>query len=75
MSFCLKLNTFIEMSVKHELQSIISGNGPVRNGEIIQTITNHLRRKKETIQGTQKEKVLKWLDLLPQTKLIETISL
>ena len=47
------------MSVKHELQSIISGNGPVRNGEIIQTITNHLRRKKETIQGTEKTKFIK----------------
>ena len=63
------------MPFKHELQSIISGNGQVRNGEIIQTITKHLRRKKETIQGTQKEKILKWLDLLHQTKLIETINL
>jgi len=47
------------MSLKHELQSIISGNGSVRNGKIIQAITNHLRRKKETVQGTAKAKLIK----------------
>ena len=47
------------MSLKHELQSIISGNGSVRNGEIIQSITNYLRGKKETISGIEKAKLLK----------------
>jgi hypothetical protein len=47
------------MSVKHELQRIISGNGSVRNGKIIQTITDHLRRKKKTVSGTEKAKFLK----------------
>lgn len=47
------------MSVKDELQSIISGNGTVRNGKIIQTITNHLRGKKKTVQGTTKTKRIK----------------
>jgi predicted RNase H-like HicB family nuclease len=44
------------MSVKNELQSIISGNGAVRNGKIIQTITNHLRTKKKAISGLEKAK-------------------
>ena len=44
------------MSVKNELQAIISGNGPVRNGEVIQTITEHLRREKEAIPTTEKAK-------------------
>ncbi|MFM7015022.1 MAG: hypothetical protein ACKOX3_01725 [Bacteroidota bacterium] len=39
------------MSIKHELQNIISGNGKVRHGEIIQTITNYLRGKKATVSG------------------------
>lgn len=47
------------MSLKHELQNVISGNGSVRNGEIIQTITAHLRREKETIQGTAKVEFFK----------------
>lgn len=47
------------MSLKHELQSIISGNGSVRNGKIIQTITDYLRRKKKAIQGTAKAKLVK----------------
>ena len=34
------------MSVKHELQNIISGNGPVRYGEAIQAIASYLKRKK-----------------------------
>lgn len=45
------------MTIKHELQSIISGNGSVRNGKIIQTITDYLRGKKKTIQGTAKTKL------------------
>jgi hypothetical protein len=47
------------MSIKHELQSIISGNGSVRNGKIIQTITDYLRGKKKTIQGAAKTKLVK----------------
>ncbi len=47
------------MSLKHELQSIISGNGSVRNGEIIQTITDYLRRKKTTVPGAKKTKLIK----------------
>lgn len=47
------------MSLKHELQSIISGNGSVRNGEIIQTITDYLRRKKTPVSGTEKAKLIK----------------
>ncbi len=47
------------MSIKHELQNIISGNGSVRNGKIIQTITDYLRGKKKTIQGAAKSKRVK----------------
>ena len=47
------------MSIKYELQSIISGNGSVRNGKIIQTITDYLRGKKKTIQGAAKTKLVK----------------
>ncbi len=47
------------MSLKHELQSIISGNGSVRNGEIIQTITDYLRRKKTSVSGVKKTKLIK----------------
>lgn len=47
------------MSLKHELQSIISGNGSVRNGKIIQAITDHLRGKKKAIQRTAKAKLVK----------------
>ena len=42
--------------MKHELQRIISGNGSVRNGEIIQTITDHLRREKKTVSAIKKAK-------------------
>jgi hypothetical protein len=42
------------MTLKYELQNIISGNGTVRNGEIIQSITRFLRREKETIRGIEK---------------------
>jgi hypothetical protein len=41
--------TFVEMSLKDELQSIISGNGSVRNGEVIRSIANQLGGKKATI--------------------------
>ncbi|CAN5124507.1 hypothetical protein BH09BAC5_BH09BAC5_18910 [soil metagenome] len=47
------------MSLKHELQNIISGNGSVRNGKIIQTITEHLRGEKKAIQGIAKAKFIK----------------
>lgn len=47
------------MSIKHELQNIISGNGSVRNGKIIQTITDYLRRKKETISNLEETKFSK----------------
>jgi len=47
------------MSLKHELQSIISGNGSVRHGKIIQAITDHLRGKKKAIQRTAKAKLVK----------------
>lgn len=47
------------MSLKHELQSVISGNGSVRNGEIIQTITDYLRGKKKAISGAEKTKLIK----------------
>ena len=44
------------MTIKYELQNIISGNGSVRNGENIQTITLYLRRKKETISAFKEAK-------------------
>ncbi|MEI6900496.1 MAG: hypothetical protein WCL00_11510 [Bacteroidota bacterium] len=47
------------MSIKHELQSIVSGDGTVRHGEIIQAINRHLRGKKKTIPGIEKAKPLK----------------
>jgi hypothetical protein len=47
------------MSLKHELQSIISGNGSVRNGKVIQTITDYLRRKKTPVSGIKKAKFIK----------------
>ncbi|MCC7301511.1 MAG: hypothetical protein IT233_02615 [Bacteroidia bacterium] len=47
------------MSVKHELQDIISGNGPVRNGKTIQAITGYLRGKKKAVQGAEKAKQVK----------------
>ena len=43
------------MTLKHELQNIISGNGTVRHGENIQTALNFLRRKKEAISGSQEK--------------------
>ena len=47
------------MSLKHELQSVISGNESVRFGEIIQTITNYLRGEKKTISESKKIKLVK----------------
>ncbi len=47
------------MSIKDELQNIISGNGEVRHGKIIQSISNYLRRKKKASSRLEKEKFLK----------------
>lgn len=43
------------MSIKHELQNIISGNGSVGNGKVIQSITDYLRRKKKAIPDFKEE--------------------
>ncbi|HEX5112084.1 MAG TPA: hypothetical protein VFV79_04505 [Saprospiraceae bacterium] len=47
------------MSLKDELQSVISGDGKVKHGEVIQTIAGYLRRKKEAISEIEKTKFLK----------------
>ncbi|MFN8278343.1 MAG: hypothetical protein U0T84_12745 [Chitinophagales bacterium] len=47
------------MSIKHELQHIITGNAAVRNGEIIQSVANYLRGKKKTVSETENTKFLK----------------
>jgi len=47
------------MSLKLELQNIISGNGEVRFGNIIQAINHYLRREKESISRLEKTKFLK----------------
>lgn len=47
------------MSLKYELQNIISGNGTVRHGETIQAITNYLRGKNQTIFNAEKSKLFK----------------
>ena len=47
------------MSIKHELQNIISRNGFVRNGKNIQTITNYLRGKKEAVSNLKEGKFTK----------------
>ncbi len=39
------------MSIKHELQNIISGNGPIGNGKVIQSITEYIRREKKAISN------------------------
>jgi hypothetical protein len=44
------------MYIKHELQNIISGNGFVRNGKNIQTITHYLKGKKETVSNLKESK-------------------
>ena len=59
------------MTIKRELQNIISGNGKVRFGDIIQTINDYLRRKKEAVSGFENTKFLK----VQETKiLLEYIS-
>jgi hypothetical protein len=63
------------MSLKHELQNIISGNGSVRNGKIIQAITDYLRRKKETVQGITKAKLDKEQETLVLIEFVGTQSL
>ncbi len=47
------------MSLKSELQNIISGNGEVRYGKTIQTINHYLRREKKAIFGAEKAKFFK----------------
>lgn len=47
------------MSIKHELQNIISGDGLVRHGENIQTILKYLRGKKRPIQDHKEKKLIK----------------
>ena len=44
------------MTIKYELQNIISGNGYVRHGKIIQTITAYLKGKKEAVPGFKEAK-------------------
>jgi hypothetical protein len=44
------------MYLKHELQNIISGNGFVGYGKNIQTITNYLGGKKETVSNFKEYK-------------------
>ncbi len=56
LEFIFRFGIFTQMSVKDELQNIISGNGPVRHGKIIQTITGYLRGKKEAIPESEKAK-------------------
>jgi hypothetical protein len=40
--------------IKRELRNIISGNEPIRQNSLIQSITDHLRRSKETSRNAQK---------------------
>ena len=44
------------MSIKHELQNIISGNGKVRNGEIIHSIADFIRGKKKAVSNLKETK-------------------
>ena len=39
------------MSIKHELQNIISGNGSIGNGKVIQSITEYIRREKKAVSN------------------------
>jgi hypothetical protein len=58
------------MTVKHELQNIISGNGSVRHGKTIQTIASYLSGKKKAVSDPEKTKFSK----LEETKaLIEGV--
>ncbi|MFN6040070.1 MAG: hypothetical protein ACK452_16490 [Bacteroidota bacterium] len=63
------------MSIKHELQNIISGNGEVRNGKTIQTIAHYLRRKKAAISEIEKTKFLKEQETEELMRFIEQNSL
>jgi hypothetical protein len=47
------------VSIKHELQNIITGNAAVRNGEIIQSVANYLGGKKKAIPEIEKKKFFK----------------
>ncbi len=47
------------MSLKNELQNIISGNGQVRHGETIQTISAYLRGKKNAVSNVKETKFSK----------------
>lgn len=47
------------MSTKNELQNIISGNGSVRNGDTIQSISSFLRGKKKSVSYAEKAKFSK----------------
>jgi hypothetical protein len=47
------------MTVKHELQNIISGNGSVSNGKIIQSISNYLSGKEKAIPNSEKTEFFK----------------
>ena len=44
------------MTIQYELQNIISGNGHVRHGEIIQAINAYLKRKKEAVSKLKETK-------------------
>jgi hypothetical protein len=50
------LTIFVKMFVKHELQSIISGNAKVSHGETIQAITRYLRGKKAASSESEEPK-------------------
>jgi len=47
------------MTLKNELQNIISGNEQVRFGKNIQATLTYLRTKKKTISGIEKTKFFK----------------
>jgi Serine/Threonine/Tyrosine Kinase found in polyvalent proteins len=47
------------MPIKYELQNIISKNGFVRNGEVIQTITDYLRTEKKAVSNPKESKLSK----------------
>jgi hypothetical protein len=66
-----KIRTFKQVSIKHELQNIITENAKVRNGEIIQSITDYLRGKKKTISEIEKAKFLKKQETQVLTEFIE----
>ena len=47
------------MTLKRELQNIISGDGAVRHGKTIKAINHYLRREKTAVSGTEKTKFVK----------------